>query len=446
MLLLSSMSVVDALTRPAYVSGRDFAVISTEVPLPTVIIESGVYALGLFLVLTRWRRVLKAARSVWPLLALTLLAAISMAWSDTPLLTVRRSAFLLGSTLIGIYLGERFSIEQLLRWLAQVLCIIIAASIVLYFVSPSSVKEYGASASAWKGVTINKNTFGWYMAIAVAALTLVRFRRVPWLRYVFLLAAAGLLLLSRSATSLVGCVLMVSTVPVWRMIRYGARTRRLVYLLMLMALGTAIYFIWAKETLLFYVLGRDSTLTGRTDLWALLLSAIAKHPFLGYGYGAFWSGMKGEALNVYIASKWLPTGAHNGYLELWLGLGIFALPLFLYFLLRSFRMAAGYIRSNADWLSIWPMTYLLLFVFHNFFESHLLETRSLEFLMFVAITTSLAMECRDTEQRIAPANLHLFVERRRPVYSPLASMNPTLPPASRARSRPASSGVSAPES
>ena len=115
LVLLSSMTVVDALTRPAYQGGRDPDVISTEVPLPTVIIESGVYAVGALLVLTRWRRVAIAARRVWPLVALTLLAAISIAWSDAPMLTVRRSVFLLGSTLIGIYLGERFSMEQLLR-------------------------------------------------------------------------------------------------------------------------------------------------------------------------------------------------------------------------------------------------------------------------------------------------------------------------------------------
>ena len=108
-LLLSSMTVVDALTRPAYSSGHDPDVLSTDVPLPTVMIESSVYVCGAFLVLARWRRVVHAARHVWPLVALTLMAPISIAWSNAPGLTVRRSIFLLGSTLLGIYLGEKFS-------------------------------------------------------------------------------------------------------------------------------------------------------------------------------------------------------------------------------------------------------------------------------------------------------------------------------------------------
>jgi exopolysaccharide production protein ExoQ len=414
--VLSSMTVVDALTRPAYQAGRDPDVISTDVPLPTVIIESGVYAVGALLVLARWRRVADAARRVWPLVALTLLAAISIAWSDAPMLTARRSVFLLGSTLIGIYLGERFSMDQLLRWLAQMLCVIIAASVILFCISPSSVIDYTAYNGAWKGVTINKNTFGWCMAIAVAVLTLVRFSRFRWSRYVFLFTAAILLLLSRSATSLVGCVLMVSFIPLWRVIRAGTKTRHLVYVVTLMAICASIYFIWAEQALLFRVLGRDSSFTGRTDLWPLVWSAIMKHPFLGYGYGGFWSGVRGDVLNIYIASRWLPMGAHNGYLELGLAFGILGLPLLFYLLWRSFRMATGYIKSDESWLSIWPMTYLLLFVFHNFFESHLLETRSLEFLLFATITTSLAMARSRTELRPVHGP-YTLVNRQQPIYS-----------------------------
>ncbi|MDB5392935.1 MAG: O-antigen ligase family protein [Rhodospirillales bacterium] len=37
------------------------------------------------------------------------------------------------------------------------------------------------------------------------------------------------------------------------------------------------------------VLGKDSTLTGRTELWAIALSEIEKRPLFGVGYSAFWS-------------------------------------------------------------------------------------------------------------------------------------------------------------
>jgi len=416
-LLLSSMTVVDALTRPAYSSGRDPNVLSTDVPLPTVMIESGVYVCGAFLVLGRWRRVVHAARRVWPLVALTLLAPISLTWSFAPGLTARRSLFLLGSMLLGIYLGEKLSIEQLLHRLAQALCVLIAASILLYFISPSFVIDYAAYDGAWKGLTNNKNTFGWYMSLAVAVLVLVRFRHFCWLRYVFLLSAAVLLLLSRSATSLVGCVLMVSMIPLWRVIRAGAKTRRLVYVLMFAAICTGICLIWTEQEMLLRVLGRDSTFTGRTDLWNLVLPAIAKHPIVGYGYGAFWSEMNNEVLNIHIASRWLPMGAHNGYLELCLAFGILGLPLLIYVMWRSFRMASDYMKTNDQYFSVWQITYLLLFLFHNLFESHLLETRSLEFLLFVAITTSMGVEHYCTQPRTRPSHSYALADHEHPSYS-----------------------------
>ena len=130
--------------------------------------------------------------------------------------------------------------------------------------------------------------------------------------------------------------------------------------------------------------------------------------------------MHNEVLNIYIASKWLPMGAHNGYLELGLAFGIIGLPVLFYVLWRSFRMATDYMKSSEEWFSVWPMTYLLLFAFHNFFESHLLETRSLEFLLFVAITTSLAVERRVIAAQAAPAyGRALLLHRKDQVYSPI---------------------------
>jgi exopolysaccharide production protein ExoQ len=418
-LLLSSMTVVDALMRPAHTQGRDPDVISTSVPPLTVAIESGIYACGAFLVLMRWRRVVNAARTVWPLVALGLLAIVSTAWSDAPLLTVRRSVFLLGSTFIGIYLAERFSLEQLTRWLAQALCLLMMGSIFLYLVAPASAIDYTAYDGAWKGLTVHKNTFGGNMAIAVAVLLLVRFRHFRWLRYVFLLTAAILLLLSRSATSLVGCLLVVSMMPLWRLIRSHEKARRLGYAITMFATCAVIYFMWIDRGLLLRVLGRDFTLTGRTDLWHLVLSAIYAHPILGYGYGAFWSGMKGEVLNIYIASRWLPMSAHNGYLELLLSFGIVGVPLLLYFLARSLRTAKDYIGTNEDRLSLWPISYLVLFLFHNFFESHLLETRSLEFLILAMVVTSLAVRTSDRQPRPEHAGEYPVVDSRHPAFSPI---------------------------
>lgn len=390
-LLLSSMGIVDALVRPSPGGGRDPDAISTEVPLATAILESAVYACGALVVSMYWRRVLRAVCVVYPLVCLVALAPLSVAWSHAPLLTVRRSVFLLGSTLLGIYLGERFTIEQLARLLTQAMCLMMAGILILYFVAPAYVIDYVSSIGAWKGLSGWKNTFGGYMAVAVFLLFLVRFRHFRWLRYAFLATAAVLLLLSRSVTSLLVCVLIMIAMPLWRVTTLSGKRRLLVYTVLPVAVLLGFCFVWLNRELIFQIVGRDSTLTGRTELWSLVLPAILEHPFLGYGYGGFWTGFNSDTLNIYIGSKWLPTAADSGYLDLCLAFGILALPIFTYVFAQSLRMAYVYLKADARPIGLWPISYMIFFGLHNISESHLLTTRSLEFLLFAAITTSLAL-------------------------------------------------------
>src|SRR5207237_978175 len=60
-------------------------------------------------------------------------------------------------------------------------------------------------------------------------------------------------------------------------------------------------------------LGRDATLTGRTDIWAGLLPDLMRQPIFGYGFSGFWT--------VTRISEHEIGQAHNGYLEVCLQLG-----------------------------------------------------------------------------------------------------------------------------
>ena len=70
-----------------------------------------------------------------------------------------------------------------------------------------------------------------------------------------------------------------------------------------------------------YFLGKDPTLTGRTQIWKSVGAEIMKHPILGYGYCAFWRGYQGESANSALTNGWAVTSAHNGFLQTWLTLG-----------------------------------------------------------------------------------------------------------------------------
>jgi len=388
LLLLSSMNVVTALTLSSK-EQIDLRVFSANMDTSSVLIDAAIYTYGAALILMRWRQVLRAARTAWPLLVLAGLAFLSTAWSVEPMLTLRRSVLLLASTTIAIYIGERYSIKAFAHLLAQTLCLMIVLVLLVYLVAPEYVIDDSAYGGAWKGLSTYKNTFGEHMAVAVLLLVLVRFRRLPWLRYVFLLIAAGLLFLSHSATAVVCCILMLAAVPLWRMNR--GKQSLLVGVLIALAFSLGIYWLLAFPEVIFQVLGRDATLTGRTDLWSKLLPVIANRPVLGYGYAAFWTGSNAEVLNVWISAGRLVPIADNGYVDLCLSLGAAGLGLFLCVFTGAFRKAIEYLRSERGFVVLWPVTYLCIFAADNICESALLTRGTFPFLVFAIVTTSLAL-------------------------------------------------------
>jgi exopolysaccharide production protein ExoQ len=388
LLLLSSMNVITAL-KPSPREQVEVKLLSADVDMSSVAIESGVYIYGSILALMRWRQVVRAARAAWPLLALAALASLSTTWSVLPLITLRRSLSLFVAIILAVYLGERYSIKEFARLLAQTLCLTIILVLVLYWAAPEYVIDYSAYGGAWKGLSAYKNSFGEHMAIAVVLLVLVRFRRFDWPRYLLLFIAAGLLLLSRSETAVVCGVLSLADIPLWRLMR--GKQRMLAYLLVALTFSLGIYCLLAVPELLFQILGRDATLTGRTRLWAMLLPVIANRPILGYGYAAFWAGLKPELLSIWIQAGWLVPASDNGYIDLCLSLGAFGVSLFLYLFVYDFRRAMEYIRVQREPLGLWPVTYLCIFAADNICESALLTRGTFPFLVFAILTTSLAL-------------------------------------------------------
>jgi O-antigen ligase len=79
--------------------------------------------------------------------------------------------------------------------------------------------------------------------------------------------------------------------------------------------------------------GRDPTLTDRTLIWNAVLS-VHTNPLLGTGYASFWLGTRLERV-------WRVVGhineAHNGYLDVYLNLGVIGLFLLVGFLIASYR-------------------------------------------------------------------------------------------------------------
>ena len=74
------------------------------------------------------------------------------------------------------------------------------------------------------------------------------------------------------------------------------------------------------------ILGRDETLTGRTDIWRTLIDFASLNPILGVGYGGFYAPGNLE-LEHYFGKEFILAQAHSGYLAVYVELGILGLIL-----------------------------------------------------------------------------------------------------------------------
>jgi O-antigen ligase len=118
-----------------------------------------------------------------------------------------------------------------------------------------------------------------------------------------------------------------------------------VHLLVGGALFLAVFAAFIDSSgVLVRMLGRNPTLTGRTDIWKAVLS-FHTNPIIGTGYDSFWLGGRIEKVWQIIGYKGI-SQAHNGYLQVYLELGIIGVALWAWLAAYGYRNAVLSLRVN----------------------------------------------------------------------------------------------------
>ena len=351
----------------------------------------GVYVATFALVAARWKLFVYVATRDKLLLLLVVLAMISVLWSFDPGFTIRRSFALVGTTLIGIYFAMRYSLGEQLRLLAWAFGIAALLSLLFALAVPSiGISSKVESPGAWLGIFDHKNTLGSRMALGALVFLLVglstrRYRKLAWAS---LGLSVGLILLSASQSSLVIFLTLPFLLGVYSMLRRPYTLAvPLSITLMLLGGSAATWLLINLETVL-TALGRDVTLTGRTELWDAVWEMIWRSPWLGYGYNAFWMGWEGPSASVWIATGARHLHSHNGFLDLWLELGLVGIVVFVLGFLRTFLRAIVWARSTRTAEEYWPLMFLTFVFLSNITESRTLSTNSIFWILYVAVTLS----------------------------------------------------------
>jgi O-antigen ligase len=155
--------------------------------------------------------------------------------------------------------------------------------------------------------------------------------------------------------------------------------------------------------LLLGLIGKDETLTGRTDIWVELAAAISQKPALGYGYLAFWGLDSEPRYWLEKAVAWNAPSGHNGWLDLAISLGITGVIVFAIDAVAATGRAVKLsLRSPAGVFAIGFLAQFMLFAMS---ESIILAQNSILWATYAFVSAKLALEARQsiTPESTAPS-------------------------------------------
>lgn len=352
-----------------------------------------IYVVTFFLLVARWKKViyvLSKDRFIWVLIGI---AVISFLWSDAPARTLSSSVGLIGTTLFGLYLATRYSLREQLELLACMYGLAIVLSILFAMALPKYGIMSGVHAGSFRGIYTHKNVFGKVITLGgviffLLAMNKQKHRLLPWCGFCLTII---LLVLAKSTTALSNLMIMLVALFVYR-------TCRLRYDLMIPAIfaiatvGVSFYMGFTENADAWLgLVGKDTTLTGRTDMWPFVLEMIEKRPWLGYGYAAFWNGIDSESAYIVRALRWPVPNSHNGLLDLWIGLGALGGVTYLIGYSMNFLKGIVWVSLSRTSENLWPVLYMTYMVLANITETSLMVQNDIFWVLYVSVVLSILM-------------------------------------------------------
>jgi exopolysaccharide production protein ExoQ len=346
--------------------------------------------LGFFICLD-FRRVVQWLCAMRWTVGIACLGIASSIWSQFPLLTLRRSLPFALAGLFGLCLAVRFPVRRQLSilWLAMIALSLGTIVVALFF------PRVGLDASAghftdWQGVFTSKNGCGRIMVLATAVALCQRRGWVHTIVSLTLFILTAGMSGSRGAW-VIEALVLAGYVAIRVCERMDSRSRVLLLVFGSAAALAATAGVASKYAAIAAFVGRDATLTGRTEIWRHVWPFILERPVLGWGYAAFWHGTQGEAFKAVAAMRFIIFHAHNGFLEIWLELGAVGLILFACSYLRAWRKLWPQLRKGQMERVMWMMFVLILIGLYDLDENTLLIYNGLFWVLYVATLVNIEL-------------------------------------------------------
>jgi exopolysaccharide production protein ExoQ len=348
---------------------------------------------------------------------------VSTVWSEIAFISFRRWFTMAIAVLIILSVHSepfpRIAVESILRRMAYI-CVPFSYVLIHYFPDYGKIYVHNEGVEMWTGVALHKNSLSQLCMMAILYLVwriVTRWKDYRsgelskyglygdiWVVFVAILVSMGpvhSITYSATATVSTACGLSVLFFLRWR--KSKTIIPAALYLgltAFLIIYGTITPFLGKLSLVdVSSAVGRNDTLTGRTEVWRALMPEVAKSPVVGHGYGGFWTTEAREKFDI--------SDAHNGYLGVILETGFLGLLIFSAMMLSAARIAYTALYNDYDWgcfCMMLPASTLL----HNIAEQSLngLTQRLMALMLlviFVGATHGRAAETEVVETSSEPS-------------------------------------------
>jgi O-antigen ligase len=307
---------------------------------------------------------------------------VSVLWSDYPLVAFKRWIKDVGSiVMILVVLSESDPVEAVKTVFLRCAYVLVPASVLCIKYFPNFGRYYAPWTGdvAYGGVTMNKNTLG----ATLILYGIVLFWELLELRgdqskggKKFQMSSCLLLLgmiawlfpKAQSQTSFVCTLLGACIILAMRLPSIRSRAGRMeLYVFALALLFVFLNSVFNLTGTFVHALGRNSTLTGRTEIWQRALS-VPINPLVGTGYYSFW--LDPKRVDIVSADYWFRLNeAHNGYIETYLNEGLIGVFLLAALLIFAFQKIKRDLVNEQSLFNAVRLALLAVAVVYNFSES-----------------------------------------------------------------------------
>lgn len=304
--------------------------------------------------------------------------ALSIVWSDAPFVSLKRWVKDVGNIImVLVMLTEEDPIEAVKAVFVRCAFILVPFSLVFIKCFSDLGRAYTPMGEMmYTGVTTHKNMLGVLAMVCFLMLLwdfLDRWKQKDMPRDWFGVATDGSLIMmsvwllysahSSTATACTAVGLLVFFALGLPMVQARA-TQLGTYALVI---GVGLYalneMVNLKKIIIVDILGKDMTLTTRTEVWPMLIE-LNPSVFLGCGFNSFWSGDRLD----YVYAQLSIIQAHNGYLETYLNGGLIGVALLLILLFATANSIKGEFVMGGEFARI-KMMFWVVTAIYNFTEA-----------------------------------------------------------------------------